>query len=352
MLKTIDIDLSLQPFLDQPPLAPEQLQEKAVSNDAHTIGHWRETWIGNYKKNKEHFGSFAQKSIGKLYNTNQHKPAIIIGSGPSLKDALKGLRMNQELKNPLLTISCLHNFGLFQDEGIKIDYYLSLDAGSIVMKDISEGRKESPEYYWEKSKDAKLLAYAASDPKLFKNWQGEVNIFNAVIPDMSVQKELDDIEKFSHCVSSGGNALGACLFMAKGIFGSSTIMLVGADFCFSYDNTFHSYKTSYDTLGGVVLHPDIFGIPRKTWPSYLNFKFWFDKVAMMVGGEWISCSQGILGSYMGGNLRHFKYIPLEFALEPFIMTEKVNLIGNNEKIPLDLGEFYQNPSHPYNVAYF
>lgn len=353
MMKNIDIDLMYQQALDAPPITPEQMQANAQSNDSQTMNHWRETWLENTRKNKEFLGSFAQHSIGQLQGINRHGPAIIIGSGPSLKDSIKDLKLNQAMKHPLTTISCLHNFGYFQDEGVKIDYFLSLDSGEIIFKDIYEGRNQTAEEYWAMTADKTLLAYVGSPPELFQKWQGKIYVFNTLVPDEGIRKSLDAIERFTHYVGCGGNALGACLYIAKIVFGSAKILFVGADFCFSYDNQFHSYKTSYDTLGGIVLHPDVFGIPRKTWMSYLNFKFWFDRVAITIPGEYVNCSYGLLGAYLGGNIRHFQYMSLETALVPYQLAEEVLLMNDKgDKTIVDLKEYYNNPQGLMDLVIF
>jgi hypothetical protein len=161
MLKTIEIDLIYQPLIDGPPQSQDQLYSQACSGDEVTVNTWREIWLRNYKAAKERFGSFGDKSIGQLHGINLNKPAIVLGSGPSLKENIDALKDNAQMKNPVLTVSCLHNFGYLEDEGIHADYYLSLDSGPIVVSDVSEGRKEKAEHYWEKTKGKKLLAYVA-----------------------------------------------------------------------------------------------------------------------------------------------------------------------------------------------
>lgn len=359
MLRTIDIDLLYQPPIDQPPPQTGNLYDNACRGDNATVNHWRDTWINNYKAAKDHFGTFADKSVGRLYGINKHKPAIVIGSGPSLKHSLEALKENAKSDTPVLTISCLHNFGFFEDEGIHADYYLTLDSGKIVLSDIYEGRKEKPEYYWEKTKGKKLLAIIPSDIELFQKWQGEIYLFNCMIPDMGVMQEYNKIERFAHFMSCGGNALGACMYAAKAIMGSNPIMYVGADFCFDYDNTFHSYKTHYDAVGNYVMWPDVYGIPRKTWHSYLNFKYWFDHIALTVPGTWISCSEGTLGAYMNGNLSCFKYMPLKAALTQYTIADVVYLEereartdAEKSKEPLYLKDLFANPNYEKDITLF
>lgn len=325
MLRTIEIDLQYQPLIDGPPSQTGNLFNKAASNDDVTINHWRETWLKNAKANFEKFGDFANHSIGKLYGVNRHRPCIVLGSGPSLKQSIQALKDNAASEFPVTTVSCLHNFGYFEDEGFHADYYVSLDAGEIVIKDVYEGRTKEASHYWNQTKGKKLLCVTTTDPKLLELWQGEIYFFNVIIPNEALQKELTDICKFTHYVSCGGNALGGCLYIAKALLGSDPIIICGGDFCFDYNNTFHSYKTHYDTPGYVVPMVDVFGNMRKVWPSYANFKYWFDWVACNVPGNYISCSEGIMGAYREGNIRQFKYMPLEQALIPFRSSERMFL---------------------------
>ena len=72
MLKTINIDLLYQGPIDAPPPQVGNLYENACSADTTTIDHWRETWLKQYAQNKELVGSYADKSVGKLYAINQY----------------------------------------------------------------------------------------------------------------------------------------------------------------------------------------------------------------------------------------------------------------------------------------
>lgn len=323
MLRNIDIDLVYQPLIDGPPGGHEALYKQACSGDGQTVEHWRKTWIGNFKAAKDKFGSFEEKTFGQLYGINRYKPAIVIGSGPSLKNAIPHLKENQEMDNPLLTISCLHNFGYFQDEGIKIDYYLSLDSGGVVIDDVSESRNNDGDFYWAQTKGQKLIAYIASDPKLWDLWQGEIYLFNSLIPDQSIRNEFDRVEVMRHYISSGGNALGACMYTAKAVMGSNPIIYVGGDFCFSYDMKFHSYDSRYDEAGHVINWVDVMSMPRRTWPSYFNFKCWFDRIACTVPGDYINCSEGIMGAYREGNIKQYRYMDLHAALYPYKCSDVV-----------------------------
>lgn len=323
MLRNLNIDLIYQPTIDAPPAEVGNLRQRAAGGDKVTCDSWRDTWIKNFKLAKERFGNLGEKSFGQLQGINRHKPCIVIGSGPSLKQSLEALKENKTKKYPVMSISALHNFGYLEDNDCHADYYLSLDSGGIVIDDVSESRNHDAGFYWEKTKGKKLIAYVSSDPKLFDLWQGEIYLFNCLIPDDHIRKEYLNTENFTHYISAGGNAGGACMYTAKAIFGSSEIIYVGMDFCFDYDNTFHTYKTHYDNVGEIVLVHDVYGNMRKTWPSYLSFKFFLDDVAMKIPGKWTNCSEGILGAYTGGNIKHFEYKPLKDALVPYWMSEEV-----------------------------
>lgn len=364
MLRDIKIDLQLQPLIAAPPMTSDQLYKQACSSDEVTINTWRKIWKDNYVANKERFGSFADHSWASLFGINRHKPCIVIGSGPSLKYSIEALKKNQAMENPVMTVSCLHNLSYFVKEGIEVDYYLSLDAGKIVTQDAVEMNGASPDYYWEKSKGKKLLAYAASDPELFDKWQGEIYLFNAITPDLKLKGELEAVERFTSYVSSGGNAGGACTYFAKIIASSNPLMFVGFDFCFSYENQFHAYPSQYDNFNGLgigncVRWPDVYGNMRSTWNSYLNFKFFMDSLPMRVPGDYISCSEGIMGAYREGNIAQFQYKTLDQALAPYQLSEKIvvekrqasdnALVGSQEFI---LKEIMQNPNFEHDLTVY
>ena len=373
MKRTIDIELSLQPGIDAVPPQYGDPYKQACTGDGITIETWRKTWTDNYKFTHDRFGSLGDNSVGQLYGINRHRPCVVVGSGPSLKDAIPALVKNKLQPNPVTTISCLHNFGYFEDEGCHSDYYITLDAGDIVLDDVWQGRKHPAEYYWEKTKDKILLASAVTPPKLFDAWKGKVYLFNILLPDLPLRQEFAKVEVFNHYISCGGNALGGCVYLAKTLFGSGEIIIVGGDFCFGYTHQFHSYETPYDNIkgkgvGNVIRWPDIYGISRVTWPSYLNFKFWFDWLTLNIPGRWSSASEGIFGSYPEGNLKSVRYGILENLLETYqtadvlnigeyqfvngVMSPKVDEKGVMIKTPKLVSEIWKDPKQPMEITFF
>lgn len=323
-MKTAEIILELQPTIAHPPLTLKQMYDSACSSDGPTMDHWSKIWISNMEENKKRFGSFADKSIGKLFNIFEGKPCIIAGAGPSLRFNVDKLKDRPKCVS---LISCLHSFHLMEDAGAKPDFYVSLDAGPVTIEEVTEGSNKDPESYWELTKDRVLLAYCGSHPDLLKKWKGEIYFFNAPIPSREIREASEKIEPFNQWVSNGGSVLGACLYIAKGFFGSQTTIFIGSDFCFSNREKmrFHAWDSKYDaSIGNVVKAVDIYGNAVNTWPSYWNFKLWFDFVSMSLPGIYINATEGgILGAYREGNIGSILQVDLSKVIEMYSMSEKL-----------------------------
>jgi len=301
-------------------MTTQQAHQQACSNDAVTIEKWFDTWVSNIRSNKERFGMLADKSVGKLHGSMQCKPCIVAGSGPSLK---RNVHLLKDRPEGMGLVSCLHNFHYMEDNDANVDYYVSLDAGPITIKEVSEGGTKTPEEYWELSKDRKLICYIGTDPKLLEKWQGDIYFFNAPVPDDKFREEVEKIEPFYVWVESGGNVLGASTMITKGFLGSQVTIFVGADFSFSNEGEvkFHSWDSPYDKdIGSCMRVTDIFGNCRKTWASYHNFKLWFDCIAQRIPGVYINASEaGIMGAYHTGNIMQIIQKPLKEVYEMFLV---------------------------------
>ena len=307
-MRKVELELHYQNYIENPPVSPTMMKSQAASNDTTTIDHWRQTWKERFLENHKKFGPFEPKSIGKLFNINKGRPVIVCGSGPSLKH--NGALLKD--RGDIVAISCLHNFHFFEDQDIKIDYYVTLDSGDITHDEVYDGGKNAPEWYWERTKDRVLLAFMGASTKLLSKWQGPVYYFNCPIPDEEYLKYAESIENVGPYVSTGGNVLGASLYIAKAFFGSFVTALVGADFAFSYDKKFHGWDSKYDaSIGHANRVVDVFGNKILTWPSYYNFKCWFDWVALVVPGIYINCTEGgTWGSFPEGNMMAVKQMEL------------------------------------------
>jgi len=327
-MRKAEVILEYSPYVDFQQ-SPKSLFAEACENDEVTISAWRKTWEANVKENHAKFGPFADKSIGQLFGQFHHRPAIVAGAGPSLKNSLEALK--SKAKIPL--ISCLHNFHYMEDNGTPADFYVTLDAGDVTIEEVYEGGSKTADEYWALSKDRTLLAYMGTSPRLLEKWQGKVLFFNAPVPDEEFNKYCDDIEVFNTFVSNGGNVLGACMYIAKAYLGCSAIAYIGADFSFSYDKKFHAWDSKYDAKMGQCLRVrDVFGLPVYTWKSYHNFKGWFEWVSMTVPGVYYNCSEGgILGAYNDGNIRTIIQKPLSDFIRQINMYEEIEEQAKNSK---------------------
>lgn len=328
-IQTIEMDLEYQPYISEPPISPKQLWNNACSSDGETVNHWTKIWEANTKANHAKYKSFADNSIAKLFNKLKYKPCILAGAGPSLKKNVDELKKKQDI--PL--ISCLHNFHFFEDRDIEVDFYVTLDAGIVTVEEVYEGGSHPEEWYWERTKGKKLLAFIGTHPDLLAKWQGEVYFFNCPVPDKVYEEMVAKLEVFNCFVSTGGNVLGACLSIAKAWLGCQTVGFIGADFSFSYVNKFHGWDSKYDiNLGYVVKWVDVFGNAVKTWQSYLNFKQWFDFIFLQVPGQYFNCTEGgIMGAYRDGNLYAVKQLKLNQFIEMWHMNDVIREQATNPK---------------------
>jgi len=321
VLKTVEMDFEYMNMIPGPPRNQQEMYAQACSNDKTTVSTWRQQWLEQIAANKARFGSFKAQGIGQLYGKFDKQPVIVAGSGPSLKNSIEDLKDTKGI--PIL--SCLHNFHYMEDHGVKVDYYVSLDAGAVTIPEIAEGGKKTLDEYKELTKDRTLLCFIGTHPDLLKLWQGKVLFFNCPIPDEGLLSEIEKIEQFHTYVSTGGNVLGAATYIAKAILGANPIAWVGSDFCFSYSKQFHPWKSKYDgNLGEAMRAVDVFGNKVLTWASYFNFKIWFDWLASTVAGLYINCSEGgTMGAYPEGNIMQIQQMPLKRFLWMYTMYHEM-----------------------------
>lgn len=307
--------LAFQHYIDNPPVrSPQELYQRACSSDGVTIETWLPTWLKHIKENSEIY-DFRANSVMAEHGKSAYKPTIIIGSGPSLKYNVDVLAQNSK---DYTIVACSHSFAFLEDNGVKVDYYVNLDSGTITIDELAQGGKKTPEYYWNLTKDRVLVTAITGHPDFHKKWQGEKRFYSVMASHPDFVKAHEEITKqFRPTFSVGGNCLGACLYFAKAILGACPIVFLGADFSFGYDKKFHSWDSPYDQqYSGLMYAFDIYGQKVGTWPSYYNFKNWFEFVAC--GGQgnqpglYINCTEGgILGAYPEGNIRQIQQMRLK-----------------------------------------
>lgn len=320
MIKTVEMDFEFQNVVPGPPRNSAEMYAQACSNDKITISTWKDIWIKQTKENHEKHGPFKDKSAGSVYDKYRRQPVIVAGAGPSLKNNIESLKDTKGI--PIL--SCLHNFHLMVDHEVKyIDGFVSLDAGGVVIEEISEGGTKDAQYYIDATKDYTLYAAPFSPPKLLDLWKGDIKFFTSPLPDPELSKAIQDIEPFHSYVSSGGNVLGGAAYIAKAWMGANPLCFVGADFSFSYTKKFHGWDSKYDKdIGTAMRAQDVWGNKVLTWQSYFNFKIFFDWLACNVPGLYINCTEGgILGAYPEGNIAQIEQMELRKLIRMYSMNE-------------------------------
>jgi hypothetical protein len=328
-----EIELQFQAYIPAPPVKQKDLIKQATGGDDVTVESWFDIWLKQMTANAKSF-DFESLSAMQVHGTQALKPVIIAGSGPSLKYNVDELAKN---KGDICLVSCLHNFGFFEDKGVHPDYYVHLDAGPITIEEVSQGGTKSAEEYWEATKNHTLVTAVVSHPEILKRWKGKILFYNITIPNGEYIEKMKAITPFDLMFSVGGNTLGAALYFAKAILGGNPITFIGADFCFGYDRKFHPFNSPYDQkFDGVIPVTDVFGNRVYTWPSYWGFKCWFDYICCGGAGNnpgvYINCSEGgTLGAYAEGNIRQITQMSLKEFLDAYRMHKEMPSILEKQK---------------------
>jgi len=346
------VDLVFQAPIARPPMTQQGMQQTYSAADAITIKTWWDEWLKNKTNNLRSY-DVLKNNVMLDYGKFAFKPVIIAGSGPSLKKNAEQLKDRGDIG----LVSTLHNFGYFEEIGVKADYYLNLDAGDITIPEAAEGFTDiykkikglsianKTAYldkcnFWDRTKDKTLVTALNSNPELIKRWQGRVLWFDTVLQGMNgeVSKECPEIKDFRVVYQTGGNTLGACLYHARAILGGSPIVFIGADFSFK-DKKFHSWDSPYDAqCTGTIPCVDVYGQKQETWQSYYGFKTWFEFIAMGGHGNtihsFVNCTEGgILGSYPEGNIIQIRQRTLrEFIAEYNLHRELPKILKNKKQL--------------------
>jgi len=304
------VKLTYKNVIPHPTMDLIQLMNRSSAADPGTIEHWRTTWVSQMKANDARYGFLGENTAGVLFNKHQGGVAICAGSGPSLK---RNAHLLKDRPKHVTLLSCLHNFHFMEDQGIPVDYYVTVDAGPVTIEEVSEGGSKPPEAYWEATHGKTLLAFAGTHPELLAKWRGRVLFFDAPVGDKAIRECLPVERRPLPWITAGGTVLGAAFSLAKCVLGTAVQAFVGADFAFGYDHKFHPWDSKYDaSMGNVEWWYDIYGIRVPVWPSYFGMKCWFDHKFCVVPGIYFNCTEGgILGSYPEGNIAQVRAMDLD-----------------------------------------
>lgn len=317
------------PYID-PPMAREQqedLWQQAAKGDKPTIESWRDIWIKNVQANYARFGGFRSRGIAKLYQSLQGGTCVVAGSGPHLKQNAHLLKNKPDC---IKVVSALHNYAYLEDLGIKVDYYMTLDAGPVVIPEVYESGSVKradgtidEDHYWATTKHNTLVAFIGTDPALFDKWQGEIYLFSSPIPDPKIYDALEIEPMFHEYISAGGNVLGGSTYFARCVLGCINIVWIGNSQSFDHEKNFYGWASPHNGDVGIAMRVrDVYAYPVYTWASYWNFKLWFDLFSVRIPGMYINCTEGgIVGAWPEGNIRSVRQMPLASVLETYTCNE-------------------------------
>lgn len=304
LAQSVPMILSFQPYVTQAPVNKDQQWDQACSADKTTSDAWRDTWLDHIKRNISENDADA-RTVGEMYGDYAYLPALCVASGPSIK---KNFQHIKKVPEKIPVISCLHSFHKFVDTQTRCNAFVTLDAGDIVLKELSEGGEKPSQYYWDATKDYTLVSGLVTPPELIRRWKGEIRFFNATIPDDDFMDQLPKITKNQWVYSVGGNTFGAAMYHAAWVWGCRELALVGADYAFDYMHKFHAWDTDYDTqFQGLVPCTDVYGNRVYSWPSYQNFRAWTEFQCQGAYANHhiriVNCTEGgTLGAYPHGNV--------------------------------------------------
>jgi hypothetical protein len=268
-----------------------------------TLRSWFPIWKENLAVNKRFdFDKFSAREFkGKMKG-----PAFIVGAGPSLKEDAVKLRGRKTIFATGHSLKCL------LENGVKPDFAVLIDA-----KDVQGKYLDIGEY----SKDITLLTDILVHPSVFDIWKGPVRFF---IADQfqEVKDEIKKVTDFDVYISTGGNVAGASEILAQG-FGHSEIIYVGCDLnngqcptlqyainpTESEDKIFYDPWTATHWESFLACRADGVGVEMmsRMWP----YKSFFEACAIKFGNGHTVCCPSTIGAYVEGNLKCFKYKPLE-----------------------------------------
>lgn len=301
-----------QALIEAPPQPMEILAHQASGPDGLTCTAFGQLWTDNLLENSKSY-DFLQNSAMLEHMKFMYYPAVVIAAGPSLK---KNVHLLKE-HNDVVRCSCLHCFAYLMDQGVKVNYWLAIDAQPEMATVIYDGGKKPRAEYQEMMKDQVLICNTCINPKVLSEWKGKVLFFNTMANVPEYQKAAEEKCKDLVTFNQGGSVTGACLYMARAILGCGPIAFVGLDLAYSKAGMYYPWNdemTHQSKIPNATAMTDIYGDRVITDGSWLSFKSWIEFTACggSIGAKhnFYNCTEGgILGAHPQGNLR--KLMPMD-----------------------------------------
>lgn len=211
------------------------------------------------------------------------KTAVVVSSGPSLKNNIKYLK---EYQDKVLILCAGRSLKELLDNGIKPDFVGAVDPGEIMSGLMSSVASETiPMICLDQVNSELINKYKG--PKLFYI-NGLKETFSEILG-----------EKFSN-VNLGGSVAHLCTYFA-GFLGAKDIVFVGQDLAYT-NNEYHSINSSNESLissKALINTNDSFYVEGNTEKLVLTnknfyiFKTWFEKfISANNSINFINCTEG------------------------------------------------------------
>lgn len=211
----------------------------------------------NYERNIKHAASLNLPCF-KKDQLEGSPTVIVVGSGPSLKDPAVIEDIRGFVASGALIFACKAAIKILHDQGIKIDYGVSMDPGAHIA---------APNKIFKAPGMTHIIA-SSSDPELFEYLKDEkVIIFHSATGYTDEVKLYNELFETATCMGGGYNvvnrAVSAAFFM-----GAGKIVLAGTDCGWRTDQEMYAdgpaHREGVDMSDhGIVEAVD--GKPGKEW---------------------------------------------------------------------------------------
>ena len=269
--------------------------------DSNTQDGFTPLWTSNIRRNVGYFGADFIKSRSLHLLKNKYDgtaPVYMIGAGPSLKEHIEVLKKKDGIK-----ICCSHALKFCLDNGLKPDYVIVIDAKEEQVKFLDDTRITG----------IPLITDIAVNHDALRTWmmRGGKLYFFRMSTFKEINEVIDSLIDFHYEVTVGGSIMSFAPVLAEGM-GFKRCVFIGVDFTFDNGKVKFADGTESD-YEDVIDACDINGIHAHSLLRMYIYKIFIETVAMMCKKiEFINAAgRGVLGSYIQGNLKAIRQIPLK-----------------------------------------
>jgi hypothetical protein len=248
-----------------------------------TRAYFEKEWSENYILNLPHL--LSGKAVKDLTGSWAHRPAIVVGAGPSLN---KNISLLSEFRDKALILCTDTAYKALQKHGIKPTVIVTLDGGEANYKNMQGCTYE----------DIPLLMDVYTHPKISKASKAAKIVLKSHDLHGNWWRLIKPGSDSAHAFSTGGSVATASFNFAR-LIGADPIILVGEDL--SYPNgqvyaegTVNASRTLEDVTKLRQLLPveNQAGETLYTTNDYLYYLRWFEDQAKHTQARCINATEG------------------------------------------------------------